>query len=609
MTERPAPIQVPFRLGEILVDPGRGTLSRGTMSRRLEPRVMDVLCTLAAHAGEGVRREVLLDAVWGDIIGNDEALTRAVSRLRAEMRAFGSEALVETLPKRGYRLTCAAVELESQGESRRIAGPDRSRFRLAWVWGIAVITVVAVLVIAAWPRQGLIEGTVALRFDPAGEAGRELNPAFQTLNVDRAVFAVTPDRSEFVASAGPAGEAGDGLLSVALTDRDSGAVLLTQTFQRDGRDAGDLVRHIAMVLTADLRCLSELRSLAEPGIGADTDIVSRFLALCAEVRSGAGDALPETLTADLLDLHPESAFMHGLHAVTLMSRPEQHFFAQMDSRAEQVAQAADRLIDSARRLDPDAPILAYAEALASIRGSNRAQQVAVFATLPRSSWIGLQIENRYFDILRQTGQELEAFRLAEDLEAIWPVHFQTSAFMAMALVQRGLASEAAAFIDRKSRLFPDARRLQGLAMIAQLHYGEPDAAMASVQAVLPPEAQPCAMAYLSARRDGVRVSERVDLGGCPNVDTTQVARMYAATHDWERALTTIALFDPRASQLAVVLHYPEFDPLWSEPAMWDRADDFGLVDFWQTTGTRPDVCRRPDMVTVCEREIVARAAR
>ena len=60
MTERPAPIHVPFRLGGILVDPGRGTLTRGEMNRRVEPRVMDVLCTLAARAGEGVRREALL---------------------------------------------------------------------------------------------------------------------------------------------------------------------------------------------------------------------------------------------------------------------------------------------------------------------------------------------------------------------------------------------------------------------------------------------------------------------------------------------------------------------------------------------------------------------
>ena len=620
MTERPAPIHVPFRLGGILVDPGRGTLTRGEMNRRVEPRVMDVLCTLAARAGEGVRREALLDTVWGDIIGNDEALTRAVSRLRSELRAFGSDALVETLPKRGYRLTCAVVELEPRRETPQPARPGQSssgpsRFGRGWVWGagaVAGLTVFAALFLA-WPRPGLIEGAVALRFDMPGETGHELDRAFRALNVDRAVFAVTPARSEFVASVVSAGEAANadraGPLSVNLTDRQSGAVLLTQPFERDGRAATDLVRHIAMVLTADLRCLSELRSLAEPGIAADTGVASQFLALCALVRTGGQIVQPLTLTADLLEQYPDSAFMHGLHAVALMSRPEQHFFAQADSRAGQVAEAANGLIDTARRLDPDAPVLAYAEALASVYGSSREQQVAVFATLPRSSWLGLQVQNRYFDILRQTGQELEAFRLAEDLEAIWPVHFQTSTFMALALVQRGLASEAVAFIEQKSRLFPDARRLQGLAMVAQLHYGEPEAAVEIVRAVLPPEAHPCALAYLSARRDGVPVAERVDLDGCDNIDTTQVARMHAVTQDWAQAMENIALFDPRAAQLAVVLHYPEFDPLWTGAAMWERADAFGLVDFWQATGTRPDVCRRPNMVTVCEREIVSRIAR
>lgn len=616
MTERPAPIQVPFRLGGILVDPGRGTLTLGETTRRVEPRVMDVLCMLAAHAGEGVRREALLDAVWGDIIGNDEALTRAVSRLRSELRAFGSDALVETLPKRGYRLTCAVVEPEPrdgtpQPARSRLPQPGLPRFKPGRAWAAGAVAALAVLVALffVWPRQGTIEGSVALRFDVPGDTGRDIDRAFRALNVDRTIFAVTPARSEFVASIVSAGETGGGPLGVNLTDRQSGAVLLTQPFEQDGRDIADLARHIAMVLTADLRCLGELRSLAEPGIGGDSRVVSRFLALCAEVRSGARNVPPETLTADLLELYPDSAFMHGLHAVTLMSRPEQHFFAQADSRAGQIAATANRLIGNARRLDPDAPVLAYAEALASMYGSSRAQQVAVFATLPRSSWLGLQVQNRYFDILRQTGQELEAFRLAEDLESIWPVHFQTSAFMAIALVQRGLASEAVAFIEQKSRLFPDARHLQGLAMVAQLHYGEPDAAMEVVRAVLPPEAHPCALAYLSARRDGVPVAERVDLDGCDNIDTTQVARMHAVTRDWPRALESIALFDPRAAQLAVVLHYPEFDPLWAETAMWEQADAFGLVEFWQATGTRPDVCRRPNMVTVCEREIVSRVAR
>ena len=71
---------------------------------------MEVLVCLAEHTGEVVPKEKLLQAVWPDIFVSDDVLTRSVSELR---RVFGDDAhasrIIETIPKRGYRLLVAVT--------------------------------------------------------------------------------------------------------------------------------------------------------------------------------------------------------------------------------------------------------------------------------------------------------------------------------------------------------------------------------------------------------------------------------------------------------------------------------------------------------------------
>ncbi len=95
----------PFRVGEWHVEPALKRLSRGEESVQVEPRIMHVLACLARLPGEVVTRTDLLEAVWGDVIVNEEALTHAISQLR---RVFGDDArtpeFIQTIHKTGYRL-------------------------------------------------------------------------------------------------------------------------------------------------------------------------------------------------------------------------------------------------------------------------------------------------------------------------------------------------------------------------------------------------------------------------------------------------------------------------------------------------------------------------
>jgi DNA-binding winged helix-turn-helix (wHTH) protein len=81
----------------------------------LAPRPFAVLCTLARSPRMLVRKDVLLDAVWGHRFVTDSVLKSAISEVRA---ALGDDPkqprYIETVSRRGYRFIAAPVSVSSQ---------------------------------------------------------------------------------------------------------------------------------------------------------------------------------------------------------------------------------------------------------------------------------------------------------------------------------------------------------------------------------------------------------------------------------------------------------------------------------------------------------------
>ncbi len=100
-----------FRLGEWVVEPDLGRLTRGGATIVLELKVMDVLLCLARKPGELVTRLDLIDTVWATEVISDNTLTHAIAELRS---ALGCDAMnpsyIETVHRRGYRLLVGASE-------------------------------------------------------------------------------------------------------------------------------------------------------------------------------------------------------------------------------------------------------------------------------------------------------------------------------------------------------------------------------------------------------------------------------------------------------------------------------------------------------------------
>jgi Tol biopolymer transport system component/DNA-binding winged helix-turn-helix (wHTH) protein len=86
-------------------------MERNGTTTRLEPKVMQVLVTLASSAGEVITREQLRGAVWPDVFVGEDVLIRAISELR---HAFADDPrsphVIETVPKVGYRLIAPVIQ-------------------------------------------------------------------------------------------------------------------------------------------------------------------------------------------------------------------------------------------------------------------------------------------------------------------------------------------------------------------------------------------------------------------------------------------------------------------------------------------------------------------
>ena len=90
--------------GEVSIDVESRRVRAPSGASNLEPRVFDLLLTLVERPGLTASRDHLIETVWGEVDGSDEALSQAVAKLR---RALGDDAraprFIETVPKLGYR--------------------------------------------------------------------------------------------------------------------------------------------------------------------------------------------------------------------------------------------------------------------------------------------------------------------------------------------------------------------------------------------------------------------------------------------------------------------------------------------------------------------------
>lgn len=124
MTNRP-PTDLVSRELRIRPDTGQVFFADGEPVR-LGPVNMKVLQVLLRRAGAVVSRGDIYTEVWANQVVGEDALTRCISDIRAELRNLsGRDDWIETLPKRGYRWTQAVSEASSAAEGGDHAAVER----------------------------------------------------------------------------------------------------------------------------------------------------------------------------------------------------------------------------------------------------------------------------------------------------------------------------------------------------------------------------------------------------------------------------------------------------------------------------------------------------
>lgn len=97
-------------LAEWRVQPSLNRLTRGDVTVRIEPKLMDVLLFLARRAGQVVSKDDIADAIWPELFISESVITRAIAGLRKALEDDAqSPRFIETIAKRGYRLLIPPV--------------------------------------------------------------------------------------------------------------------------------------------------------------------------------------------------------------------------------------------------------------------------------------------------------------------------------------------------------------------------------------------------------------------------------------------------------------------------------------------------------------------
>ena len=124
-----------FLIAAWCVNPSADEISQAGKVVKLEPRLMELMLSLAARPGEVVSHQTLLDEVWPDVVVTPDSVYQAVGALR---RILGDDSkdptYIASVPRRGYRLVAPVTTLSAEAPlilDRSVGLPDQSTPEIA----------------------------------------------------------------------------------------------------------------------------------------------------------------------------------------------------------------------------------------------------------------------------------------------------------------------------------------------------------------------------------------------------------------------------------------------------------------------------------------------
>ncbi len=389
-------------------------ISVGDQINRIEPKSMEVLVYLFDHAGQVVSRDQLQDAIWGDVIVGDDSLTNAIIKIR---RAFGDDArapkVIETIPKRGYRLIADVTE--APVNSNPLAEVKVPR----WAALAALLTVFSVLGFWVFGEKPDVVAPVTISQDnrtriavaPFLNLSNDPSQQYLVSGIEQTILTSLAANPQLVAMRYTQGSTssqyrlegsvqrnGDRIrVDTRLLSSTDGSVLAAQRYDRDFSDLIAIETDIETTIVRALSLDIDQANLAKQSLGYTKSVIAYDLFLQAQAallqRDQSGNIAARELYLQAIERDPRFARAYaGLalahaadyrnnwaqdgpttleQALSLASAaleiqpdlPEQYWvIGYVRTQQRQLEQGEDAL-NNALRLDPD-----YADAFALLGG-------------------------------------------------------------------------------------------------------------------------------------------------------------------------------------------------------------------------------------------------
>ncbi len=121
-----------YEFGDFRLDPAENLLLKGDSPVPLKPKEFSILVSLVQNHGSLVQRSTLLSEIWGDSFVEEAVVSKCIWSIR---NALGddskTQAIIQTVPKRGYRFILDVTELvHAASEETHISGVKDSTITL-----------------------------------------------------------------------------------------------------------------------------------------------------------------------------------------------------------------------------------------------------------------------------------------------------------------------------------------------------------------------------------------------------------------------------------------------------------------------------------------------
>ncbi len=521
----PPDLSRPFRIGEWRIDPTLDEIGRDGRRIKLEPRMMRLLCCLAARPGEVVSINELLDRVWSGVVVGQSSVYQAVAHLR---RLLGdtdeAPRYIATIPRKGYRLLAPVQAGDGEGAAPGDAadtppqtepGKPRASRRSAATIALAAAVLVVLLAGGAWfwqrahsPVQG-IPAIAVLPFDDLSEDAS--NQAFcdgltdELLNslarlpnlrvIGRTSSARFRDHKSDARSVGDAlgvthvlegsvRRNGDRLrVSAQLVGTADGFQLWSNSFDRPASDAIQIQTQIAraVVDALSLRLAPEAEQRLERGPTTQVNAYDLYLLGRHQQQQRTPEALERAIEYQLAAIaaDPGFALAHAGLADAYMAR---YYYANRP--LDETAKLVQQEVDAALRLDPE---LAEAYAAWGVLLTEQWRTDEAIVALKRALSINSNYGDAYLRLgaaYEYDGQPREALAAYDQVAILDPLHTQLHVRRCLTLQNLGRYAEAERACERGFELQPDLPNALWASGLNALAQGDLAAAVGHYRAAL-----------------------------------------------------------------------------------------------------------------------------